>query len=94
MAMDNFIGWSLPDKVAYLLGVQQARLTGQVVRLQTAHGVFTEFNISQTNVTQTLREIEFSIANSPEPDANSPIHATWAACKANSRDGVTRQSHY
>jgi hypothetical protein len=91
MAMDNFIGWSLPDKVAMLLGVQQARLTGQVVRLQTAHGVYTEFNVSQTNVTQTLRELEESITNDPAFDPSNPV---CAACAANIRPAVTRQSHY
>lgn len=94
MAMDNFIGWGLPDKVAMLRGVQEARLTGQVVRLQTAHGVFTEFSVSKTNVSQTLRELEFSIGSEPEPDADSPMHVIWAACRGNSRNGVTRQSHY
>ncbi|MEN6533355.1 MAG: hypothetical protein ABFD89_06810 [Bryobacteraceae bacterium] len=92
--MDNFIGWALPDKVAMLLGIQQARLTGQVVRLQTAHGVYTEFNLAQTNVNQLLREVEYSIASEPEPDADSPMHDIWAKCAANSRNGVTRQSHY
>jgi hypothetical protein len=91
MAMDNFIGWSLPDKLKMLAGVQQSRLTGQVVRLQTAHGVFTEFNISQTNVTQVLRELEYSIANDANFDPTDPVQA---ACAANVRPGVTIQSHY
>ena len=89
--MDNFIGWSLPDKLQMLQGIQQARLTGQVVRLQTAHGVYTEFNISQTNVTQTLRELEYSIANDADFD---PTDAVQAACAANIRPAVTIQSHY
>lgn len=90
MAMDNFIGWSLPDKVTMLLAVQQARLTGQVVKLQTAHGVYTEFNPRQTNVTQMLRELEYSIANDPGFDPGSPI---CVACAANIRHEVTPQSH-
>ena len=84
---DNFIGWTMQQKIDMLLGIQQSRLTGQAVKVQTAHGVFTEFNIEQTNVTQTLRELEFSIANDPSYNPADPVQY---ACKNNQRAGITR----
>src|SRR5690349_8152370 len=36
---DNYIGWKMEKKLAWLTGLQEARLTGQKVRVQTAHGV-------------------------------------------------------
>ena len=84
---DNFIGWTMQRKIEMLLGIQTARLTGQAVRVQTAHGVYTEFNISQTDVTQTLRELEQSIANDPNYDPKDPVQY---ACKNNQRAGITR----
>jgi hypothetical protein len=84
---DNFIGWDLGKKIAWLTGIQEARLTGQVVKLETARGVYTEFNINQTNVTQTLRELEQSIASDPDFDATNPVHL---ACAKNTRAGITR----
>ncbi len=84
---DNFIGWTQKDKIALLRGIQESRLTGQIIKLQTAHGVWTEFNISQTNVTQTLRELEFSIANDPSFDPTDPVQA---ACRESQRAGITR----
>ena len=94
MAMDNFIGWSLPDKVAMLLSLQQARLTGRVKEANSAMRVGTAFEIKETNITQLLRELEYSISQEPEPDASAPVHSTWAACAANVRPAVTLQSHY
>lgn len=87
MARDNFIGWSLNDKMALLRGVQESRLTGQIVRLQTAHGVFTEFDPTKVNNTQVLEELESSILNDPGADLNDPI---VKAIAANRRPGTTR----
>ena len=87
MAFDNFIGWTQQQKLDMLRGIQEAMITGQVVRVQTAHGVFTEFNISQTNVEQMLRRLEESIANSPDFNPNDAVQA---ACRDNQRPGITR----
>jgi hypothetical protein len=87
MAFDNFIGWTQQDKIAMLRGIQEAMLTGQEVRVQTAHGVLTEFNISQTNIEQMLRKLEESIANSPDYNPGDPIQL---ACRNNQRAGITR----
>lgn len=84
---DNFIGWVPQAKKDMLLGVQQARLTGQIVRVETARGVFTEFNISQTNVNQVLRELELSIAEDCNIPDTDPIKI---ACRKNQRAGITR----
>jgi hypothetical protein len=70
-----------------LLAIQQARLTGQIVRVETARGVYTEFNISQTNVNQLLRELELSIAEDCTIPGNDPIKI---ACRKNQRAGITR----
>jgi len=83
---DNFIGWTMQKKLAWLTGLQESRLTGQKVKVQTAHGIYTEYQISQTNVTQTLRELEDSIANDPN---FNPDDAVQAACALNQRPGQT-----
>ena len=70
-----------------LTGIQESRLTGQAVRIETARGVYTEFNVSQTDVTNTLRELELSIANDPSFNANDPVQL---ACAKNQRSGTTR----
>ena len=89
--MDNFIGWSLPEKLDMLRGLQEARLTGRVARAETAMRVGTQFDLKDTNITQLLRGLEDSILADPALGANSPIRA---ALEANRRSGVTPQSHY
>lgn len=84
---DNYIGWTMQDKINLLRGIQESRVTGQVVKLETSRGVSTEFNINQTNVTQILRELEWSIANDPGYDANDPVQL---ACANNQSAGITR----
>ena len=76
----------MEKKLAWLTGLQEARLTGQKTRVQTAHGVYTEYNINQTNVNQVLRELEDSIASDPLFNANDPVQL---ACAMNQRPGQT-----
>jgi hypothetical protein len=84
---DNFIGWPMIKKLAWLEGLQEARMTGQKTKVQTSPGVITEYNISQTDVTNSLRELEASIANDENFDPNDP---TQAACAKNDRPSSTR----
>jgi hypothetical protein len=84
--LDNFIGWDMEKKLAWLTGLQEARLTGQKTRVQTAHGVYTEYNINQTNINQVLRELEDSIASDPSFNPNDPVQM---ACAMNQRPGQT-----
>jgi hypothetical protein len=85
MALDNFIGWTMADKLAMLRAVQQARLTGQVTRARTDGGVETEFDPTKTDLSRLLRELEQSIANDPNYDANDEVQA---ACAANRKNRV------
>ena len=89
--MDNFIGWSLAEKVEMLRGLQEARLTGRVARAETAMRVGTQFDLKDTNITQLLRGLEDSILADPALPEDSPIRAQL---EANRRPGVTLQSHY
>ncbi len=86
---DNFIGYTQQDKISLLRGLQEARLTGQIVEVETARGMRTRFDPAVDN-TQSLRELEYSIAASPEYDANDPIQL---ACSLNTRPGITRVSY-
>lgn len=56
-----------------LRAIQEARLTGQVTRVQTAPGVYTEFDPNKTDLTRILRELEMSIADSDDYDENDPV---------------------
>jgi len=87
MAIDYFIGYSQSDKVALLRGIQETLMTGQVVKVQTAHGVYTEFDPVDVNNELTYQRLCDSIANSPNFDATDPIQA---ACAGNARPGITR----
>lgn len=87
MARDNYVGWTIQEKLALLRGVQEARLTGQVVRCPKPGGGYTEFDVTKTDPTRILEELEFSIVNDEDFDADNPVHA---ACASNARPGVTR----
>lgn len=93
MALDNFIGWTMQEKLRMLKAVQQARLTGQVTRSRTDNGVETEFDPQKTDLTRILRELERSIANDPDYDANDPVQAACAANKVNRRIVSTAGYH-
>ncbi len=80
MAVDNYIGWTQQEKILLMRGLQEARNTGQVTRVQTSPGVFTEFNPAKMDMTKLLRDLEYSIGYSPDYDSNDPIQA---ACRAN-----------
>jgi len=86
MAMDYFIGYTQAQKIALLRGIQESRLTGQVVKVQTAPGVATEFDPDANN-NLIYQQLCDSIANSPDYDENDPIQV---ACAGNARSGVTR----
>ena len=91
MALDNFIGWTMQEKLGMLKAVQQARLTGQVTRSRTDNGVETEFDPQKVNLTNILRELEQSIANDPNYDSGDAVQA---ACAANQRPGRTTPIFY
>ena len=91
MATDNFIGWDLDEKMRMLRALQEARLTGRIKEAMTSHGVRTSYDISQTNITQLMRELECSIAIDPQLPADSPFRA---GLLANTRTAMTRTSHY
>lgn len=84
--MDYFIGYSQADKIALLRGYQEALNTGQIVKVQTAPGVYTEFSPNVDNSLMYQRLCD-SIANSPDFDADDPVQA---ACRRNSRPSQTR----
>lgn len=86
MATDYFIGYSQAQKLALLQGISESIMTGQVVRVQTAPGVFTEFSPSVSNEL-TYQRLCDSVANDPGFDANDPLQA---ACRDNARPGITR----
>jgi hypothetical protein len=89
MAMDYFIGFSQEDKIALLRGLTESSLTGQVIKVQTANGVATEFDSKDVNTELTYQRLCDSIANSPDYDANDPIQV---ACAGNARPGITRMN--
>ena len=90
MALDNFIGWSIADKLAMLRGVQEARATGRVVRVSTARGVETQFDPKQVNVSQFLRELESSIYFDPNLAAADPDGSIAKALAGNFRPQQTK----
>jgi len=85
--MDYFIGYSQAQKIDLLRGVQETLMTGQVVKVQTAPGVYTEFDPVDVNNEITYARLCDSIANSPDFDANDPVQV---ACRRNARPGITR----
>lgn len=87
MAIDYFIVYSQADKIALLRGLTESKLTGQVIRVKTANGVETEFDAADVNTDMTYQQLCYSIANSPDYDANDPIQV---ACAGNARVGITR----
>lgn len=87
MAIDYFIGYSQVDKIALLRGMQESLLTGQVIKVQTAAGVATEFDAADVNNELIYTRLCDSIANSPDYDATDPIQL---ACAGNARPGITR----
>lgn len=86
MATDYFIGYTIADKLALLKGLSESIMTGQVVRVQTAHGVYTEFspNISNELTYQRLCD---SIVMDDAFDSTDPLQA---ACLKNQRASSTR----
>lgn len=93
MPIDNYIGWTQQEKLRMLKAVQQARMTGQVVRSRTDNGVETEFDPQKTDLTRLLRELESSIANDPDYDAEDAVQAACAANKVNRRIVSTAGYH-
>lgn len=85
--MDYFIGYSLVAKIALLRGLQETMLTGQIIKVQTAPGVATEFDPVDINNELTYSRLCDSIANDADFDASDPLQA---ACAGNQRPGITR----
>lgn len=91
MARDNFIGWSLDDKIAMLRGVQESMLTGQVLKIATSRGVETQFDPSQQFAEVTLAKLEYSIAcDTTEKCVSDSDWAIRRACAKNRRTTQTR----
>lgn len=90
MALDNYIGWSQAEKILLMRGLQEARNTGQVTRVQTSPGVFTEFNPVGMDMTKRLRDVESSIAYSLDYDEDDPVQL---ACYNNIRTGKVMTIH-
>ena len=87
---DNFISWSIDEKITFLRGIQEARLTGFVTRISTARGVESEFDPSQRSATQLLQELEYSIAIDRSVSQLDPNGTTRQACQQNLRQFNTR----
>jgi hypothetical protein len=87
MARDYYITYSQADKLALLAGVEKARNTGQVTRVQTSHGVFTDFDAGQADLSDVHQKLCYSIAVSKDFDPNDPVQCE---CRKNLRVGVTR----
>ena len=87
---DNFISWSIDEKITFLRGIQEARLTGFVTRISTARGVETDFDPKQRSATQLLQELEYSIAIDCSVSQLDPNGTTRQACQQNLRQFNTR----
>ena len=88
MATDYFITYTQSDKIALLKGLTETMLTGQVTRVQTAHGVYHEFKPDNSMDLNYARLCD-SIASSPDYDPTDP---TQLACMGNRRPGITKAS--
>lgn len=86
MAIDYFISYTQQQKLALLKGITETLLTGQVTRVQTSPGVFTEFNPNISNEL-TYQRLCDSIASSPDYDENDPDQK---AAAGNQKVGITR----
>ena len=86
---DNFIGWTIDEKITFLRGIQEARLTGFVTRISTARGVETEFDPKQRSATLLLAELEYSIARDCSISQLDPSNAIRQACQQNLRSFQT-----
>jgi len=86
MAYDYFLSFTQAEKLALLRGLEQAVMTGQVVKVRTGRDLETQFNPNIDN-SLTLQRLWSSIANSPDFNADDPVQA---ACLANQRPGITR----
>lgn len=86
MAFDYFLSFTQQEKLALLRGLETAVMTGQVTRVKTGRDLETQFNPNVDN-SLTLQRLRDSIANSPDFNADDPIQA---ACRANTRPGITR----
>jgi hypothetical protein len=86
MAMDYFIGWTQANKIALLVGIQNALLTGQVIAVSTGRGNYTKFDPKVDNSLMYQRLTD-SIANSKDFD---PTDAIQLACRENRRQLSTR----
>ena len=69
-----------------LAGVEKARNTGQVTRVQTSHGVFTEFDAAAADLNLIHQQLCDSIARSRDFNWNDPIQCE---CRKNLRVMIT-----
>ena len=85
MARDNFIGWSIDEKITFLRALQEVRLTGPVTRTMTARGVETEFNLTPADARHNLQSLEESIAYDTSTSTLDPAGTVRAGCQRNLR---------
>ena len=93
-ARDNFIGWTIQDKMALYRGMQEAFLTGTLVRVSTARGVETQFDPKQPSAEEKMRKLEYSILNDPQLFTIDPTGAITNALTQNQRQFQTRANFY
>jgi hypothetical protein len=75
---DNFIGWSIVEKMELYRGMQEAFAAGVVTRVSTGRGVETQFDPTQPSAEEKMRKLEISLLNDPhlaEVDPNGEIRA-------------------
>ena len=89
-ARDNFIGWAIQEKMALYRGMQEAFVTGIVVRLSSARGVETQFDPKQPSAEEKMRKLEYSILNDPQLFSIDPAGAITNALTQNQRQFQTR----
>jgi len=77
------VDWTIDEKIQFLRGIQEARLTGFVTRISTALGVETQFDPHQRRATQLLAELEHSIAVDSSVSQLDPQGTIRQACRKN-----------
>ena len=94
MAREYFVGWSIDDKIRMLQGLQEAMLTGMVVRVSTARGVETQFDPREGTTALRLERLEYSIWLDATPSQLDPQGIIRAGCARNQRTLQSRPFFY
>ena len=86
MPLNKFIGWSRADLETWRRNIQEARLTGQIITLETQGGVRTQFDPNKVDLDELLNDIQFAISQLEDADPNNPADAN----PYDQRPGITR----